>query len=182
MITALAPGWQSAERPDRATSWTRVVTPTVFIDHNDRQHPVFVTIRWEPPRLSISGVEGPNQNGNAAGACGQLRLDPTYAAPGWEADDVAQLDATWRRWHLNDMRAGSPAQEQWLRDHPDRPSPLEYFPWACEQLAAAGLHPDPDHDDYRYGSAWLSEDVPDEILDYLWALPNTTRAHPWGRP
>lgn len=180
-ITATRPGWQTGDRPARDSKWARVVVPTQFLDHRDEWHPVFVTIRWEAPRLSFTGVEGPKDNGNCAGGAGQIVLESEHPAPGWEAEDVERLNEVWRRWHLNDMNAGSPAQEEWVREHKHEfPGwPMSFYDWACEQLAAAGLHPDPDG--YRYGSAWLSEDVPDDILDYLWSLPNTLRAHPWGR-
>lgn len=76
----------------------------------------------------------------------------------------------WRRWHLNDMRAGSPAQEAFLRDNPiiDR---LHYFEAACGALVAAGLQPDPNHihagKPYRYGTAWLMEDLPSDVREEI---------------
>lgn len=175
-ITALAPGWQSAERPD--APWTRIVVPTRVEHHNgNRIYPVFVTIKWDGKCLSITGTEGPNSDGNAYGACGQIKLNPDYPAEGWGSEDVRALQDVWDRWHLNNMRSGSPAQEEWLRTRPR----LRSYNEKCEVLAYQGLDPDPDHDDYKYGSAWLHEDVPDNVLDYLWGLPNTTLAHPWGR-
>lgn len=175
-ITAPRPDWQSATRPDG--DWTRVVVPT----HVDR-HPVFVTIKWHDGELSITGVEGPKRNGDAWGGCGQIRLAEGTPAKGWTREAVEKLAEIWDRWHLNKLTAGSPAQEAWVREHRDEfPGyPTSFYDWACEGLAAAELHPDPSHDDYRYGSAWLSEDVPEDVLDWLFELPNTLKAHPWGR-
>jgi hypothetical protein len=176
MITATKPGWQTDERPD--AKWARVVVPTQFQDHCNVWHPVFVTIKWETPRLSITGVEGPKANGDCWGGAGQIQLEPQHPAPGWQTDDVERLQAVWDRWHLNDMRAGTPAQQACLAEHEFPGYPINHFDWAQAVLDRAGLQPD---GGYRYGSAWLTEEVPDDVLDYLWSLPNTLRAHPWGR-
>mgnify|MGYP001580030912 CR=1 FL=1 len=63
---------------------------------------VFVSIRWDGKRLSISGVEGPKRNGDALGSCGQC----VDALVGLLREDVdaAKLRDIWERWHLNDMR------------------------------------------------------------------------------
>ena len=68
----------------------------------------------------------------------------------------------WRRWHLNDMRAGSQAQEDWLRQNPGTSSD-QGCEMRCARLAAAGLNPDPETG-YRYGHAWLKEELPAEII------------------
>jgi hypothetical protein len=77
--------------------------------------------------LSISGVVGPRSGGNAAGACGQIimgfkeydyrgyqSLSDIQPAPAWTADTIKRFFDVWHRWHLNDMRAGTLAQEEWL--------------------------------------------------------------------
>ena len=77
----------------------------------------------------------------------------------------------WKRWHLNDRTAGSPAQEQWLREHPIDPKeivyPKSHYEEACKRLAAVGLNPDPGFTykglPYRYGHAWLREEIPADI-------------------
>lgn len=128
-------------------------------------------------------------NGNARGPAGQcrdaLQRITTYS-PGWDAAQCAELAAIWDRWHLNDMRAGSPAQQSYLREHPvtDRQN---YYTAARKALAVVGLHPDPNHrgrgeDGYRYGEAWLREDVPADVLSRLLSFDRgTAREHPWGR-
>ena len=182
-ITATPPRWQTQTRPD--TNWTRVVVPTVVIHHGTsaRRLPVFVTIKWHDGNLSMTGVEGPTVSGNAYGGWGQIMLSPLHPADGWESSDVTRLTDIWTRWHLNTMTAGSPDQEQWIREHrAEFPGyPTDHYKWTCDGLADAGLNPDCGHDGYCYGSAWLTEDVPADVLDYLHALPNTTKAHPWGK-
>lgn len=86
----------------------------------------------------------------------------------------------WKRWHLNDLTAGSPAQEAWLREHRDEfPGyPVSHYTWVAEQLAAAGLNPDPNYlykgQPYKYGHAWLKEELPAEVRAEIesWDTPN----------
>jgi hypothetical protein len=173
-----------------APVWRRVVTPGTTRDGS-----LFVTIELHDlrnpgiggPELSITGVAGPKRNGDAQGSCGQCGDYLTEGCTpetgsGWDAEMVARLGEVWARWHLNGMTAGSPAQEQFLRDHPyDRERDgSDHYGWACKVLADAGLNPDPAHDGYRYGSAWLYEAVPVEVLDWLRGLPVAVRSHPWG--
>lgn len=73
------------------------------------------------------------------------------------------------------MKAGSPIQEQWLREHPIDPSEYEYprshYEVARAKLAEAGLNPDPDK--YAYGSAWKTEELPADVLAEIasWDAP-----------
>lgn len=161
-------------RPDK---WRRIVTPCKI-----SRFPVYVTIKYSNGRLSITGVEGPYSDGNCYGSCGQITLNAGDAAYGWTPEDVNRLRQIWRRWHLNGMRAGSPAQERWLRDNGHRfPGyPVSHYDWACQELAKVGLHPDPSHCDYKYGSRWLFEDVPEDVLAWLYSLPEAEMAYPWG--
>lgn len=154
--------------------------------HGGRWYSVFCKIEYTGGRLSITGVEGPTQGGNAVGGCGQIYdgIRPGYMrfAPGWTLARLVEFLRIWRRWHLNDMRPGSPAQREWLRQHPEVGTD---YTERCEALAAAGLNPDPsfpygaEGKPYAYGSAWLTEEVPAEVLDFLRALPDTDRQPAW---
>ena len=135
---------------------------------------VWAEIRWDGKRLSISGVEGPRRNGNCEGSCGQIDFIVDQPGPG---RDIERFRAVHARWHLNDMRAGTPAQEAWLREHPvEWRYPQSHYTEASKALAAAGLNPD---NGYRYGSAWLHEDVPADVIEFLAALPDNTDSYPW---
>ena len=162
------------------TDFTRIVTPTKT-KHGRR---VFVTIKYKDGKLSITGVEAPLRNGNTygGGSCGQITLDPARAAFGWTPAEVERLQAIWDQWHLNHMKAGSPAQMAWIKAHRSEfPGyPVSFYDWASEGLTAAGLNPDPAHNGYRYGSSWLREEVPADVLQWLQALPATEVPHPWG--
>lgn len=153
---------------------------------------IFCSIEFENGRLSISGVEGPTRSGNCAGSCGQIdshwreNVKNISPAPGWTHDMLAKFFAIWNRWHLNDMRAGSPDQEAYLREHKaEFPGyPTSYYDWACSVLKKVQLQPDSEctndaGEPYSYGSAWLFEEVPDDVLDFLAALPDSDKKPAW---
>lgn len=131
-------------------------------------------------RLSITGVVGPLKSGNAYGSCGQIvdtLRDPAFVPrDGFNARRFADV---WDRWHLNDMRAGSPAQETYIREHLNDGKRREY-PEVCALLESAGLNPDPETG-YRYGSAWMREEVPADVIAWLFsdAVPVTDVAPAW---
>jgi hypothetical protein len=176
-------------------AWTRTLRPGSRTDEG-RPCPVFVTIKWNAPSLTLTGVEGPKANGDCVGSSGQITLTgpdraPLLLAPGWTPDMIDRLQAIWDRWHLNDMRAGSPAQSAYMRAHPMDPDsyrhPRSHYTAACAHLAAAGLNPDLNHmhkgKPFAYGSAWLLEPVPAEILAELLAFPAADKPLPaaWAR-
>lgn len=79
--------------------------------------------------------------------------------------------AIWKEWHLNDMKAGSPAQAAFLKSFPERQHYEDgfgsHFEWALAKLTEAGINPDPgflhNGKPYSYGSAWLKVELPSEV-------------------
>ena len=142
---------------------------------------VYARIEYSAGRLSISGVEGPNAFGNCAGGAGQIDIGvPGYMeggqyAYGWDGETLARLASIWRRYHLNDMRAGTVAQSEFLRlaraALPPRYAGASYDA-TRDMLRAVDLYVD---SGYEYGSKWLNEDVPSTALDFLRALPAADR-------
>jgi hypothetical protein len=143
---------------------------------------VFAKVEYKDGRLSFGGVEGPLGNGNCRGSAGQIgravlaqaEAGTLALALGWDEALVRRFLAIWERWHLNDLRAGTPAQEAYLRAH--KLTGANYYERACDVLAVAGLNPD---DGYYYGGAWLREKVPTEVLDFLLALPGSELVPAW---
>jgi len=127
--------------------------------HGRKINRVTIEITLTDERLSIVGAiwNGPGTDHISSG---QNREEITRLFP----DDakVARIVEVWHRWHLNDMHAGTPAQEALLAEHKDEfPGyPVSHYDWACTLLEAHGLLRD---DGYKYGSAWLSEPLPAEI-------------------
>lgn len=100
--------------------------------------------------------------------CGGQCVDrvAAYFPHNKKAERMVQI---WKRWHLNDMRAGSPAQEEFLRANPVTFTyPESHYEKAGAALAAAGINPDPnylrDGKPYIYGHAWITEELPAEIV------------------
>ncbi|TLD95390.1 hypothetical protein LS71_008260 [Helicobacter jaachi] len=73
-----------------------------------------------------------------------------------------KLYQTWEKYHLNTMHAGSPKQETFLKQNG-----IKDFKEACEALKKANLYED---NGYRYGSGWLTEKLPKEVLDYVQSI------------
>ena len=158
------------------TPFKRTLTPTTYGSGF-----VFVFVDWDGKRLSLTGVEAPYANGNCSGSFGQITLDPSLPQKAWTTEKVERLAAIWDRWHLNDMRAGSEAQEAWLREHRAEyeAQTLDHYVWAKAELAKAGLQPD---NGYSYGSSWMTEEVPLEVLAELHSMPaaSLTPPGPWA--
>lgn len=151
--------------------------------YGGRYYSTYAKIKLIDGRLSICGVEGPLPSGNCLGACGQIDMhmepsDIINPAPGWSHGKIQRFLNVWQEWHLNDMRAGTPAQEAHIKAHKDEyPGfPTSHYTWASELLEKAGLNPD---NGYKYGSAWLTVEVPDNVLSWLHALPDTDKRPAW---
>lgn len=78
-----------------------------------------------------------------------------------KAQRMAQI---WSKYHLNDMIAGSPDQEKWKENNPE----IRNYDEICKAMAEAGIDPDPNYihngKPYKYGSAWLKEEIPDDLV------------------
>lgn len=164
----------------------RTLSKVVRLGHKQDSGNIYCKIEVGDGRLSICGVEGPYSNGNCRGACGQIgadlakHVDEIEPAPGWTIDLLREFFAMWDRWHLNDMRAGSQVQEDWLRDNPipreEYAYPKSHYEVASAKLAAAGLNPD---NGYLYGHEWKREELPASVIAFLASLPDTDKTPAW---
>ena len=64
------------------------------------------------------------------------------------------------------MRSGTPRQEEFVRNTREQHG-YEYKE-VCRLLEEANLFVD---NGYQYGTAYLTEEVPQEVLEYLFTLP-----------
>ena len=99
-----------------------------------------------------------------AGQClDSINLDGFKPAKGWTIEDIRSLLEVSRRWHLNDMNAGSYEQDGWTISQNHRETPDDIGK--------------PDSTGYKFGSEWLSENLPDDVLAEIERL----RSLPSGR-
>jgi hypothetical protein len=131
-----------------------------------RAYSIYCEIRFDGKRLSISGVEGPLKSGNCLGGCGQIdmhlkdEVENIKPAKGWNWPKLRRFFNIWENWHLNDMQAGCTHQRalNWGNDKISKPCP------ECG---------------YKYGSKWLFEPVPKDVIDFLEAVPETDTEPAW---
>jgi uncharacterized protein (TIGR02996 family) len=129
-------------------------------------------IEFTDGRLSMTGKTGQTiMQFREYDPRGHLSIRDVAPRKGWTPKLVRQLHDVWDRWHLNDMKAGTSAQEEYLRANPIHVTyPAGHFDAAVAALTAAGLNPDPTTG-HRYGYAWLREEVPPDVLHFLATLP-----------
>lgn len=91
------------------SKFTKVVHPLNVWEYN-KFRPVFCEINIKDGELSITGVVGPQANGDAWGGCGQiddtLRNTPRNErklSPAWTPFMFKKFLDVWDTWHLNDM-------------------------------------------------------------------------------
>ena len=118
----------------------------------------------EKPRLSICGTVWNRLKTDCISA-GQ-NLDTIRELIGF-SPLLKRVYPIWQRYHLNDMKAGSPRQEAYLAEYRDGNSIKEDslgYTERVDLLEKAGLHPDTQHNNYRYGSSWLYTPIPDDVI------------------
>ena len=127
---------------------------------------VYVDITYDSEKecLSIAGW--------MSGSCGQgikEYLSEEYVRPleGFSIKDIKAIRSIWERWHLNNFRAGTPKQEEFIRQW--KHTHIYDYLHACKALEEANLLYD---NGYKYGTSWLKEKVPLSVLKYLFSLPS----------
>lgn len=157
----------------------RVINP-IRVKIGERYANVFIEIKFEDGRLSISGVEGPLPSGSARGSAGQIDMGyrndkkDVKFNNGWNLRKWNTLLSIWDKYHLNNMHAGTRKQEKALQKKFGT-SRVDYDK-AVEYLKSIGLYED---NGYRYGSGWLTQEVPEKVLEWLKNLKNTTNRYAW---
>ena len=135
----------------------KVVQPAIWF---------MVTIAFDGRRLSIQG-SGRGCIGQISGELRKL-IDDKPCILRFSVADVVKLCDIWDRWHLNDLRAGTQRQEDALRKYYETNPQKHSYDEACEYLSGVGLLVD---NGYKYGSSWLTEEVPQDVIRWLFSLP-----------
>jgi hypothetical protein len=159
----------------------KVINPITKRTYRGRAYRVFIKIEFENGRLSITGVGGPLPSGNCLGSAGQIIMDLRTEGhkdwkymKGWTPAKMTKLLDIWDEWHLNDMKAGTPAQEAFIKEW-KKTNKYDYTV-ACEALKEVGLYED---NGYKYGTGWLKVEVPQDVIDWLFNLPNSEVKPAW---
>lgn len=138
--------------------FTKDVCVGVKETYGGRRYSVWCHIKYLDGKLSITGVEGATHGGNCLGSCGQIYdelKDFVRLEPEWTSEMLVWFISVWKKWHLNDMQAG------------------------CEHQRKSGSQDKCDICDYEYGSAWLTMEVPETVLDALKNLPESKKSYCW---
>ena len=102
-----------------------------------------------------------NSRGTDYIMCGQC-LDELY--PHLKNNSkFKQVYEWWKKWHLNDMHAGTEKQEQALEDAGMTNWANEYSK-CCDYLESIGLLYD---NGYKFGTGWLKREIPTEIQEQM---------------
>ena len=130
---------------------------------NHYTYDAFVEIVYKNDILSLHGVIGPMRGGNCRGSAGQCQDEIRKGVPKapWTKEMVDKLCDIWGRWHLNDMRAGCEHQRAlgWEGE--------SYIGKPCPVCG------------YKYGTAWLKEEVPSGVIKWLESLPESEIEPAW---
>lgn len=113
---------------------------------------VYVTLRLKDnedgkPIFSCSG----EVKRCAWGQCYETIDKAAHDNPRWKV-----IYKLWRKYHLNDLHAGTEAQEKALEQCPSTD-----YEERCEYLKSVNLYED---NGYKYGSAWLYRAIPEKDL------------------
>ena len=135
-----------------------------IVKYTDGKRTAEITIELNKGRLSICGVVYTGKK--------LLKSEKNLLSGGQCIDDCKgiipeQLVSVWERWHLNDMRAGTPKQTEAIDKVSCTFDRLNWYAQACEYLKSIDLYED---NGYRYGSAWLREEIPSSVVDYIASL------------
>lgn len=106
--------------------------------------------------------------------CGEIwnNLHTDIIAGGQLVDEIAKLipskrvkriEELWNRWHLNDMKSGTVTQQNWVRIHLALTGKRYDYGEICQEMPQNILV----DRGYKYGSAWLVDLVPPEVVEEL---------------
>ena len=134
-----------------------------YTDNGIKDNLVEVEVRLgvvdEGPRLSICGTIWNRLKTDCISA-GQ-NLDTIRELVGFSLL-MKRVHYIWQRYHLNDMKAGTPCQEAYLAGYKDASGETYDFITQKDLLETAGL--EPAINGYRYGSSWLYSPIPDDVI------------------
>ena len=152
----------------------KVVRLGTLKTYGGRGYSIYCKIEYKEDKqeLTIGGVEGPLTSGNCLGGCGQIDthlnnpdvIKSIGLAPGWTREKLKRFFDIWDKWHLNTFKPGCEHQRDmgWEKEsydkHLEEPCPI------CG---------------YKFGTKWNRVDVPKEVIEFLFSLPDTDKEPAW---
>lgn len=113
--------------------------------------------------VSLMGEAGSKYAPRSVRSAGQIvdmLSEITKPAPGWTLSEIRRVRELWERWHLNTMRAACAHMDtETLVREDNRFGGTHISTKAPENVCPVT--------GYQYGHAWLTEEVPAEVLDEL---------------
>lgn len=76
---------------------------------------------------------------------------------------LQEIQTIWRKYHLNDLKAGTKLQEEAIEKWESEGNKYDYTK-AKDYLTSIGLNP---HNGYEYGSAWLYMPIPEMVIQRI---------------
>lgn len=125
-------------------------------DSRRRKATVTVELRQKPQGLALS-ITG-EVKGLAYGQCWEDMKELAVE----KRSNFDEIIEVWEKYHLNDMRTGTPKQRSAVDDY-CKEHRYDYNA-ICDYLKEKGLYED---NGYRYGSSWLFEEIPETVLDKI---------------
>lgn len=184
----------------------KIINPYRSKTYGGRSYNVYMEIEIKDGRLSISGVEGPLPSGNCLGSCGQIdmnfkeydkrgymNLSDVQLNAGWTRAKLKKFFDIWARWHLNDMNPACEHQRALGWTYEEHHGMFVDVPRKVIVIDEFddGTSNDPIRkwDDfkghlcpvcgYSIGSAWLREELPEDVINFLVNLPSSKTTPAW---
>jgi len=82
-------------------------------------------------------------------------------------EEFRKLLDVWDRWHLNDIKAGTPKQSETIDAHISEEKYKKYDGHYEKSLAILEDYKLRKDGGYEYGSAWLYEPLPPDVIDFV---------------
>lgn len=136
---------------------------TLEMEIKERKSINFKTMNEENFKvLSISGYAQERTTSDYS-YCGQIYdevLKEINNLKRVEKSKIKRIIEIWKQYHLNDLKAGTIKQENYIKELKNNGFKYDYSK-ALEELRKINLDID---NGYKYGSSWLAEVIPDNIL------------------
>lgn len=130
-----------------------VIELTEKISFHDKDNNLFtIEIEIKNGKLSMTGEHG--------GSCGQCQdsINPLNK-------EQTRLKEIWNEWHLNDMNAGTPKQEEAIKKWRTKRKKENYdYKDTVKYLKKIKLYSDKG---YKYGSKWLKRELPKDLNEEI---------------